>query len=153
MHTVSNLSANSCTAAIMPCAWGILVDGLLICPGYIPRNLSANFLHKLYKSQKGANQFLCLTLLIYHFTENACENCKGDLQTLKSAKSLFCIWFPPCLFIQRNKMRGVPSLKYVGKTPHLEKLQGSAPLKFLQVCQFCNMDIVSSTLTITPLCE
>ena len=50
MHTVSNLSANSCTAAIMPCAWGILVDGLLICPGYIPRNLSANFLHKLYKS-------------------------------------------------------------------------------------------------------
>ena len=51
MHTVSNLSANSCTAAIMPCAWGILVDGLLICPGYIPRNLSANFLHKLYKSQ------------------------------------------------------------------------------------------------------
>ena len=51
MHTVSNLSANSCTAAIMPCAWGILVDGLLICPGYIPRNLSANFLHKLYKSR------------------------------------------------------------------------------------------------------
>ena len=51
MHTVSNLSANSCTAAIMPCAWGILVDGLLICPGYIPRNLSANFLHKLYESQ------------------------------------------------------------------------------------------------------
>ena len=52
MHTVSNLSANSCTAAIMPCAWGILVDGLLICPGYIPRNLSANFLHKLYESLK-----------------------------------------------------------------------------------------------------
>ena len=51
MHTVSNLSANSCTAAIMPCAWGILVDGLLICPGYIPRNLSANFLHKLYESR------------------------------------------------------------------------------------------------------
>ena len=33
MHPVSNQSANSCTAAIMPCAWGILVDGLLICPG------------------------------------------------------------------------------------------------------------------------
>ena len=61
MHTVSNLSANSCTAAIMPCAWGILVDGLLICPGYIPRNLSANFLHKLYKRaspQSKENLFL-----------------------------------------------------------------------------------------------
>ena len=39
------------------------------------------------------------------------------------------------------------------KTAHLDKLQGSVPLKFLQVCQFCNLDIVSSTLTITPLCE
>ena len=45
------------------------------------------------------------------------------------------------------------SLVTVWKTAHLDKLQGSVPLKVLQVCQFCNLDIVSSTLTITPLCE
>ena len=78
MHTVSNLSANSCTAAIMPCAWGILVDGLLICPGYIPRNLSANFLHKLYKSrlsyfhriQPTYNQSNQAILTINHYSES-----------------------------------------------------------------------------------
>ena len=43
--------------------------------------------------------------------------------------------------------------KSILKAAHFGKLQGSVPLKFLQVCQFCNLDIVSSTLTFTPLCE
>ena len=64
-----------------------------------------------------------------------------------------CNWFPPSLFTHRIILMGVPLWYYVWKTAHLDKLRGSVPLIFLQVCQFCYLHIVSFTLTITPLCE
>ena len=57
------------------------------------------------------------------------------------------------LFTHWSKIRGVAIITYVRKTAHLHKLQGSVPRKFLQVCQFCNLDHVSCTLTHTPLRE
>ena len=87
-------------------------------------------------NNEGGNQFLNLTLLFYLFAQKSCKNCRDKFANILQCNIWSCNWFPPSSFTQRIILR-VPLKYYVWKTAHLNKLQGSVPLIFLQVCQVC----------------